>query len=260
MKKNLLLLACAVLISACSINVDQFLGIPPTPIPAPIFTSTITNTPTEVPTITPTVPTPTFTVTPTLIGIKTKTFTPESTATVLIVKLAPSESPVPQATEASINGFVRISRSSDVFYKQKACLPVSVTFTAQVSDPQKVAYVTLFVRFKSKLVDVASKWTSIAMDKQTLGAGTFTHELIPTEMKAVDSFENAWVQYQLVATDFTSKQIAKTDVFTEKLALLNCVPTPIPTIANGPTAALTQTTPIVSKTPTKRVTPTVHKP
>src|SRR5512140_497262 len=99
MKENLLLLICAVLISPCSINVDQFLGIPPTPIPAPVFTSTVANTPTEAPTITPTVPTPTFTVTPTLIGIKTKTFTPEPTATVLLVTLTPPESPVSPATQ-----------------------------------------------------------------------------------------------------------------------------------------------------------------
>jgi hypothetical protein len=107
------------------------------------------------------------------------------------------------------------------------------------------------------LVDVASKWTSIAMDKQTLGAGTFTHELIPLEMKAVDSFENAWVQYQLVATDFVSKQVAKTDVFTEKLALMNCVPTSVPITAIAPAAP---TVTITNTVPAVTITPTVRKP
>ena len=74
----------------------------------------------------------------------------------------------------------------------------------------------LFVRFKSKLTGTTSKWTSIPMEKQTMGAGTFTHDLVPLEMKAVDSFENAWVQYQIVSTDINSKQVGKTDIFSER--------------------------------------------
>ena len=256
MTKKILLLVCAILISACSVNIDQFLGVPPTPVSVP--TSTVTNnTPIEVPSITPTVPTPTFTITPTMIGVKTKTFTPEPTAVTLMVQPTSAESPTPSATQEAMNGFVKISLSSDVFYKGKACDPVSVKFTAQVSDPQKAAYVTLFVRFKSKLVNVASKWTSIAMDKQTLGAGTFTHELVPLEMKLVDSFENAWVQYQLVATDFTSNQVGKTDIFAEKLALMNCKPTEVPTTSIAPIAPVGT---ITQTAPTATITPTVHAP
>jgi hypothetical protein len=60
--------------------------------------------------------------------------------------------------------------------------------------------------------------------------------LVPSEMKAVDLFENAWVQYQLVVTDANSNQIGKTDVFSERLTLLECVPTPVPTESVTPTA------------------------
>ena len=64
---------------------------------------------------------------------------------------------------------------------------------------------------------------------QNNGAGTFSHDLVPLEMKADDLFENAWVQYQLVATDVKSNQVGRTDVFSERLTLLECVPTPTPT-------------------------------
>jgi hypothetical protein len=235
MKKNSVFLICAILLSACSLNVDQFLGIPPTPIIAPTFTVTITNTPADMPTITPTVPTPTFTLTPTLIGQKTKTFTPEFTATELFVTLPPSATPFPLDTQVPIPGFANVTVSDEAFYKGKACLPVSVKITAQVADPGKVAFVVLFVRFKSKLTGTTSKWTSIPMEKQTKVAGTFTHDLVPSEMKAADYFENAWVQYQIVSTDINSKQVGKTDIFSKRLTLLECDPEAMPTTTITPT-------------------------
>jgi hypothetical protein len=191
------------------------------------------------PTFTPTVPTSTFTVTPTLIGQKTKTSTPNFTPTQLIitpliVTPLPSTTPLALITQVPIPGFISISVSDKEFYKGKECLPVSVKFTAQVADIGKTAFVLLFVRFKSKQTGVTSEWTnSIAM--QSIGVGTFAHDLIPSEMKAVDFFENAWVQYQLVATDAKSNEIGKTEVFSEQLSLLNCVPPPTPTVSITPT-------------------------
>lgn len=235
MKKFLILLTCALLLSACSMTVGQFLGAPPTPTTVPTFTST----PTDKPTFTPTVPTPTYTLTPTLVGLKTKTLTPNFTPTQLIltpldVVALPSATPILIVTKVAMPGFVSISISDEVFYKGKACLPVSVKFNAQVADPGSAAFVTLFARFKSKQSGATSTWTSIAM--QNIGVGTFSHDLVPREMKAVDLFENAWVQYQFVATDANSNQIGKTDTFSERLTLLECVPTPTP-----PPASMTPT-------------------
>jgi hypothetical protein len=237
MKKISILLIFAVLLSACSMNVNQFLGITPAPSIAPTFT--ITNTPTDAPTFTPTVPTPTFTVTPTLVGQKTKTSTPNATPTLLILKpagvtLLPSVTPISLVPQVPIPGFVSISVSAEEFYKGKDCQPASVNFTVQVADPASVSFVLLFVRFKSKQSGATSEWSnSIAM--QSIGVGTYTHDLISTEMKAVESFENAWVQYQLVATDSNSKKVGRTDVFSERLTLLECILTPVPTATITPT-------------------------
>jgi hypothetical protein len=54
------------------------------------------------------------------------------------------------------------------------------------------------------------------------GAGTFTHTLVPDEMKSVDSFENPWVQYQLVATDGDRNEVGRTEIFDELLRLKSC--------------------------------------
>jgi hypothetical protein len=235
MKKISILLIFVSLLSACSMTVYEFLGIQPALTAAPVV---FTNTPTDVPTFTPTVPSPTFTSTPTMVGQKNKTATPYFTPTPLIltpldVTLLPSTTPITLLPQVAIPGFVSISLSGDAFYKGKDCLPNSVTFTVQVAEPSKVAFVLLFVRFKSKQTGVNSEWAdSIAM--QPIGGGTYIHDLITLEMKAVNSFENAWVQYQIVSTDSNSKQVGKTDVFSERLTLLECVPTPIPPTALVP--------------------------
>ena len=116
MKKISIFLICAVLLSACSMTVGQFLGAPPTSTAAP----TITNTPTDKPTFTATVPTPTYTLTPTLVGLKTKTSTPDFTPTPLLltpldVTELPSETPIPLVTQVPMKGFVSISTSERSF-------------------------------------------------------------------------------------------------------------------------------------------------
>lgn len=235
MKKIPLLLIFIFLVSACSMSVDQLVGSQPTPLSASIFT----NTPTIAPSATSTVPSPTFTTTPTMVGIKTKTLVPEVSPTYLIltpldVTPLPSSTPLVLVPQVKMTGFVSVSVSAEEFYKGKECLPPSVTFTAHVSDAGGTAFVVLFVRFKSKQTGVTSEWTSIGM--QTGGIpGIYKHELVPLEMKAVKYFENAWVQYQFVATDSNSNQVGRTDIFDERLTLLECVITPTPSPSVTPT-------------------------
>jgi hypothetical protein len=235
MKKISILFIFAALLSACSMTVYEFLGIKPPVTAAPVV---FTNTPTTAPTFTATVPSPTFTSTPTMVGQKTRTATPYFTPTPLIlapldVTVLPSITPIALLPQVAIPGFVSVSLSDEAFYKGQDCQPTSVKFTVQVAEPARVAFVLLFVRFKSKQSGVTSEWAdSIAM--QSVGGGTYMHDLITLEMKAVNSFENAWVQYQIVATDSNSKQVGKTDVFSERLTLLECVPTPIPAASLTP--------------------------
>lgn len=220
MKKAFVFLVCTILLFACA----------PTPAPAPIIPAT--NVPTDTLTFTPTVPTPTYTNTPTLVGLKTATNTPDYTPTV-------AETPIflitPDTATPSVEmkGFISVAVSEKEFYKLAGCGPVSVKFAAQVGDPIGTAFVVLSVRFKSKLTGATSDWTNITM--QTLGAGTFTHDLLPDEMKGLDGFKNAWVQYQFVATNSKTVRIGRTAVFNEKLTLLECELTPTPTLIPTPT-------------------------
>lgn len=225
MKKIYLILSCTILTLSCSVLNS---GAVVTPAPAP------TNTRTEVPSATSTVPSPTFTSTPTLIVLpKTETSTSEAVATQALETPLFLKTPDTPTPSPKMKGFISILVSEMEFYKGNKCEPSSVKFTAQVLDPARSAFVVLFVRFKSKRSGATSEWTSIKMD--TLGAGTFTHELTSEEMKGVAAFQNAWVQYQLVTTQSNTTLIGRTDIFSERLTLLECTPTPTPEVSPTPT-------------------------
>ena len=86
-------------------------GAPPTP----TAERTFTNTPTDKPTFTPTIPTSTYTLTPTLVGLKTKTSTPDFIPTELLptsldVMVLPSATPILLVTQVPMEGFISINR------------------------------------------------------------------------------------------------------------------------------------------------------
>jgi hypothetical protein len=221
MKKISLLFLCAFLLSACTMEQLFLLPVPTT---TPILTATNTYTP--LPTATPVTPTLTFTPTPTLSGVKLPTATFEDTATPEIL-VTPFALITPNTTSfptVQMNGFVSILVSPDTFYKGTKCSPSSVRFTVQVTDPINTKYVLLFARFKSLRAERASKWTSIPM--QTIGAGTFVHDLSSEQMLEDAFFQSAWLEYQLVGTTESGKEAARTDIFKERVTMLECVPPP----------------------------------
>ena len=199
-----------------------------TPTPAP----TNTNTSTPQPTFTPVTPTLTFTLTPTLIGFRTPTSTSDVTQTATLSSVTPlAMIPLNTATEIfNMQGFVFVNVSATEFYKDRACEPSFVKISAQAGLPD-TAYVLLFVRFKSLTAERASRWTKF--DMQTIGAGTFIHDVYSDEMLEDAYFQNAWLEYQIVATNVSGKEIGRTDIFKEKVKMLTCVPTPesvLPTV------------------------------
>lgn len=213
-------------LSACSFSLD---ALQPQPAAAPTFTATRELSPTPSFTATVTQPTPTFTSTPTLTGYKSPTPTPldTSTPTATETSIYDSVTPATPTPIVPMDGFVGIKTSSIVFYRSGDCQPSSVTFTAQTANSVKAEFVVLFARFVSRATGAQSAWTSITMTNQ--GLNTFTYELRPSEMKAVDSFTDPWVQFQFVATNKNSVEVGRTGIFDNQLALLTCLPTETPT-------------------------------
>lgn len=231
MKKTAIFLICSLLLSSCSLTLEQLFFLPvPTPTPMP----TLTSVPTDAPTFTPTTPTLTFTVTPTLVGETDDTSTPEPSTTPLFETPFLLITPNTPTPGIDMDGFLAINLSGKEFYKGDVCQPTSVRIIAQAEDPLSTFYIALFVRFKSKHTDANSDWTRILIPSKDY-SGTFTHDLTPNEMKNVDFYRNAWVQYQFVAYNSQHTELGRTGIFSERLELLDCIPTPTPTLSPTPT-------------------------
>lgn len=224
MKKFFISIFSALITLACLF--EMFNPASATPTPA----STSTNTSTPQPTFTPVTPTLTFTLTPTLSGIRTPTATPEITETATLSSVTPFSLLIPSIVPTEIfnmQGFVFVNVSTTEFYKNRECEPSFVKITAQagLSD---TAYVLLFTRFKSLTAERTSKWTKF--DMYTIGAGTYVYDVYTDQMLEDAYFQNAWLEYQIVATNTTGKEIARTDIFKEKVKMSTCVPTPPSTL------------------------------
>lgn len=202
--------------------------IPTSATPTPVHTSTNTQTPQ--PTLTPVTPSLTFTLTPTLSGIRTPTSTPDVTETATLSSVTPFSLLTPSIIPTEIfnmRGFVFVNNSTNEFYKNRECEPSFVKITAQtgLSD---TAYVLLFTRFKSLTAERVSKWTKF--DMYTIGAGTYVYDVYSDEMLEDAYFQTAWLEYQIVATNVSGKEIGRTDIFKERVKMLTCVPTPPATL------------------------------
>jgi hypothetical protein len=223
MKKILPLLVVSIFSFACALG-----PLSPAATPTPEFTQTETAVP--LPTETPVLPTSTFTSTPTLVGYKTITPSPLPTETATATPTVPIFTPSIPLPTVQMKGFVFVNISLTEIYKAKGCQPSVVRVTAQLDRSTSVEYVLLFARFKSLKAERASKWTSIPMT--LFGAGTYIYDLSSDQMREDAYFETSWIEYQIVSTTKAGSEIGRTDIFKERLKMLECVPTPTPTSAN----------------------------
>jgi hypothetical protein len=66
----------------------------------------------------------------------------------------------------------------------------------------------------------------------SFGAGTYILDLSSDQMLEDAYFQTAWIEYQIVSTTKSGTEIGRTDIFKERLKMLECVPVPTPTSAN----------------------------
>lgn len=224
MRKKIALSLLIIFSLACS--VETFIPATATPTPAP----TQTDTATPLPTPTPVTPTLTFTLTPTLIS-NTATPTIETTPTVFFSPTVTESFLTPYTLMPPVNmkGFVYVNISLSEIFKARGCDPSVVRITAQVVNPVEVSFVLLFTRFKSLKAERTGKWTTVQMIP--LGAGTYMFDLSSLLMKDDAYFENAWIEYQAVSTNQAGTELGRTDIFKERLKMVQCIFTATPTSA-----------------------------
>lgn len=224
MRKIAIFTAVSFLLASCAL--PEFL-VAPTPTitstPRPVL---VLPSPMDTPTITATQPTPTFTSTPTFIGFDpttalsltpptiTLTFTPlpifADTATPVLL-LTPLTSPGEGFSSFTISG-------NQIFWG--VCSPGSVNLEAQVSDPDAVWRVYLFIHLKSTKTDDTTPWYGTTMSSHR--NGIFRYTLRADQVEGRRNYLKAWVVLQMVAVDVQQKEIGRSKIYDQALTIAPC--------------------------------------
>lgn len=222
MKKLNLVLILLLLLSGCSglpVSIP-FLGTAgPTQTPLPLHTATPfslgpTNTPdlfvlnTLESTTTPSTGTPLDAPAPT----STPTFRPTIT-------LEPLE---PSLFTPSPNLFMAVQRSTDQIVWGGTCEGArSIRFTANVAPARRLRYVTLWYRLQDKYSGRHTDWGGGAILSDN-DQGTYFYDLDLSQIHRYRFYEDAWLQYQLVASTATQRVLGRSVVSRTDISLTHC--------------------------------------
>ena len=224
MKKLHLLLILIFLLSGCSglpVSIP-FLGTAgPTQTPLPQHTATPfelgpTNTPdlfvlnTLESTTTPGTGTPLVTNTP------APTFTPTIRPTITLEPIEPS------LFTPSPNLFMAVQRSTNQLVWGSTCEgDRSIRFTAQVAPARRLRYVTLWYRLQDKYSGRHTDWGGGAILSDN-DQGTYFYNIELSQIQRYRFYEDAWFQYQLVASTATQRVLGRSIVSRTDVSLTHC--------------------------------------
>ncbi len=134
------------------------------------------------------------------------TSTPTSTA--------PVPTPTPSPSPAGL-AFTQPTLATDHFYSGGAgCGPLDDKLQVSVSDPSQVSSVVLFFRLTDKAGSGSTPWNNgVAM--QSLGQGAYSYDLVSNTIPSFNSYSEAWLAYQFVATGPDGKILLRSQAFTD---------------------------------------------
>ena len=223
MKKLALILIVVFVLSGCAgLPSIPFLqtavpGQPGTPPPTVTpYSLPPTNTPnlfvlnTLAPTDTPSTGTPIVTNTPTL----------EFTATVRpTITLEPID---PMFFTPSPNIFLNVQRSTEQLVWGSTCEGARfIKFTATVMPVRRLRYVTLWYRLQDKYSGRHTDWGGGAIFNDN-DQGTYFYTLELGQIQRYRYYEDAWFQYQLVASTASQKALGRSVVSLNEVSLTHC--------------------------------------
>ena len=222
MKKLNLVLILIFLLSGCSglpVSIP-FLGTstptsPPQPTATP-FSLDPTHTPdlfvlnTLEPTTTPSTGTPVITDTP------FPTFTPTFRPTITLEPIDPS------LFTPSPNIFLNVQRSTTQLVWGTTCDGArSIRFTTQIMPVRRLRYVTLWYRLQDKYSSRHTNWGGGAILSDN-DQGTYFYDLDLSQIQRYRFYEDAWLQYQLVASTATRRVLGRSVVSRTDVSLTHC--------------------------------------
>lgn len=213
MNKPQWIIVVILFLQACSSLPSGSADVTQTPLPsfAPFKTATASITPT----ITPS---------PTIVRFPTQdpNLQTETPAPIVFFTAVNTITPVPTMTSSLPGpGFQSVTVSeSKIFWG--SCVPRISKVTAQVSEPDKVFSVVIFVQVKSAKEEDYTPWTTGDVMFNN-GDGNFSYKLQANEIEGHNHYKNSWVRFQLVATDKLGGEIGRTRIYAENVALSPCM-------------------------------------
>ena len=229
MKRLIFILGFIFLLSGCAgspISIP-FLQTPvppssPQPTVTP-FSLDPTNTPdlfvlnTLPPTTTPISGTPGVVETPTIItNTPLPTFTPTIRSTITLEPIGA------ELFTPSPNLFLSVQRSTDQLVWGNTCEGArSIRFTAQVMPARRLRFVTLWYRLQDKYSGRHTNWGGGAILSDN-DQGTYFYNLELSQIDRYRFFQDAWFQYQLVASTVTRKVLGRSVVSRSDVSLTYC--------------------------------------
>ena len=220
--KKTVIIFLAFIISGCSaIPADLSFLTPVTPAPTNTLQPTVTRIPTRdlfaINTLAPTDIPPTLEpgVTP---PPPTRTSTPTKSPrpTITLETLDPS------LYTPSPNIFQFVQRSTNqVVWGYNCDGDRSIMFTATVTPVRRLKYVLLFIRLQDKYSGRGTEWGAGAIMKDN-DQGKYFYRLELDQIEGYEDFQNAWLQYQLVASTVGLTVLGRSVVDRTSVSLTHC--------------------------------------
>jgi hypothetical protein len=122
----------------------------------------------------------------------------------------------------SPNLFLSVQRSTDQLVWGSTCEGArSIRFTAQVMPARRLRFVTLWYRLQDKYSGRHTNWGGGAILSDN-DQGTYFYDLELSQIARYRFYEDAWFQYQLVASTVTQKVLGRSVVSRSDVSLTHC--------------------------------------
>lgn len=144
------------------------------------------------------------------------TFIPTARPTITFEPIDPS------LFTPSPNLFLTVQKSTNLIVWGSTCDgDRSIRFTAQVLPAKRLKYVTLWYRLQDKYSGRHTDWGGGAILSDN-DQGTYFYNLELNQIHRYRYFEEAWFQYQLVASTVTKKVLGRSVVSRGEVSLTHC--------------------------------------
>jgi hypothetical protein len=118
--------------------------------------------------------------------------------------------------------FLTVTKSTNLIVWGSTCQGErTIRFTAQVMPARRLRFVTLWYRLQDKYSGRHTDWGGGAILSDN-DQGTYFYNLRLDQIRHYRNYEDAWLQYQLVASTVTRKILGRSVASFNEISLTHC--------------------------------------